>query len=909
MEVKHLNVKIGADKEEYESAMKGVSASLQKHKEQFKKVGKAMTMAGGAIIGTLGMMVKKASDAQEITAKFGTVFQDVFEDAEKSAKNLADSYGLSSVAAKEMLSSTGDLLSGLGVAGDVALSLSERTQQLAVDLASFTNFSGGAKGASEALTKAMLGERESVKALGIVITEEMVKEQLLREGKEKLTGQALLQAKAEATLTIAMSQSKNAIGDYARTQDSLANVVRTLKADFEDLVVEIGKHLIPIVTSLAKKAKEIVGKVTEWMKAHPGLTKVIVIATAAIGALMLILGPLLIILPSLAAGIGIVAGAFMGIIAPIGLVVAAVGVATVTFLKLKSAQDEARKAGERYEENVKKLKDKLNETRKAVGMNNTEWSKLIKTYKGNYAAMAMAIHKGKEGKEMQEALAEVSKKSKKAFDEQKEATEELTVATEGLTKEAGTLIEKLEYVAPASMQLAQEFAAGKISILEYTTGMRNLRLEAERIADPYANLELALDSSVEGFEDWQESTEGVMGSVLESVGLWNQDSQAAYDENAAAAEESARAAQAAWEESHRHLLNFISNVGGVIGQLVQDFKFSWEGIKDFFGGLWDGILGSFKTMIGNMATEWAVGFLKNTLLNLTTGAVSEAAGTITTGIGSAIKSVTTTATKLATSFSPAGIIGSALTGAISGLISGLISGGKATTQIRILRDIRWWLETIQHHIEVGTNQALYAIKDQSLGGFYPKFDAMLDEFYKIRDATKGTLAALTSQGTVYVDVFRSAAFESVGVGITDSIGQMSGNIGGAISDMGDNIGGAVSGVERRIGELDFDTGGIIDAVDRMRDKFGGEANGAVPSFQTGGFVPRDTIAKLHAGEEVIPAGEGRPTYVFAPQYSGIYDRAKIRDLTEREIFPGFKRMLRQNKRGERVQFNRAQRKY
>ena len=77
-----------------------------------------------------------------------------------------------------MLGSTGDLLTGMGATAETALDLSTKTQRLAVDLASFSNYQGGAKGASEALTKAMLGERESVKALGIVISEANVKQKI-----------------------------------------------------------------------------------------------------------------------------------------------------------------------------------------------------------------------------------------------------------------------------------------------------------------------------------------------------------------------------------------------------------------------------------------------------------------------------------------------------------------------------------------------------------------------------------------------------------------------------------------------------------------------------------------------------------------------------------------------------------
>ncbi|UCD57869.1 MAG: hypothetical protein JSV16_01800, partial [Candidatus Hydrogenedentota bacterium] len=223
MTTKSLMVRVGADTKDMERGLSSAQKKIKAFRTGINKIGRVMMVAGAAISGAVGMIVKKASDAEETFAKFGTVFNSVITDAEEAVGELTDRYGLSMNAARDMMSSTGDLLTGLGMQSDVALTLSKRTQQLSVDLASFTNYQGGAKGASEALSKAMLGERESVKSLGIVITEEMVKERLLREGKEKLTGQALLQAKAEATLAIAVDQSKNAIGDYERTSGSLAN--------------------------------------------------------------------------------------------------------------------------------------------------------------------------------------------------------------------------------------------------------------------------------------------------------------------------------------------------------------------------------------------------------------------------------------------------------------------------------------------------------------------------------------------------------------------------------------------------------------------------------------------------------------------------------------------------------------
>jgi len=206
----------------------------------------------GVVVKGFSAVIKKASDAQETVSKFNTVFKSVRKEADQVSANLSKNFGLSSVAAQKLLGDTGDLLSGFGFTGKAALDLAEQTNKLAVDLASFTNIEGGAERASKALTKALIGERESVKELGIAILEKDVVEQVALNRSKGLTFESERQARAIATLELATKQSKNAIGDFARTQDSLANSARVLKAGFDDLLVTLGTKFIPIATKITK---------------------------------------------------------------------------------------------------------------------------------------------------------------------------------------------------------------------------------------------------------------------------------------------------------------------------------------------------------------------------------------------------------------------------------------------------------------------------------------------------------------------------------------------------------------------------------------------------------------------------------------------------------------------------------
>lgn len=218
---------------------KGISSS-------FEKLGMSVAKAFVVFQGLRFVyddLIMAASDMEETNNKFAVTFSEVSEEAEAMSKTLVESYGLSTLESKTLLSNTGDLLGGFGATGKQALDLSSKVQTLAVDLASFTNVEGGAQRASEALTAGLLGEREQLKALGIVIREADVQARLAAEGKANLTGEAKLLATAEATLEIATEQSKNAINDFSRSADSFANRSRMLESLMKDLAVTIGTPL------------------------------------------------------------------------------------------------------------------------------------------------------------------------------------------------------------------------------------------------------------------------------------------------------------------------------------------------------------------------------------------------------------------------------------------------------------------------------------------------------------------------------------------------------------------------------------------------------------------------------------------------------------------------------------------
>lgn len=217
----------------------------------------------------LGMLGRKAiefgqdsigvfSDLQEETQKFGIVFAGVNKGAEAVVKDLMDNFGQSELSARKMLALTGDMLTGFGLGSRDVLDLSAAMAKMGADIASFSNYAGGAEGATYALTKAMLGETEQAKMLGVAIktdTPEFRKLEkqaistgiYIKELGRTFTASTAQEAKAIAVASTIYEQKAHVLGDFARNQGSIANQSRTMANRLIELKATIGGFVDSVI--------------------------------------------------------------------------------------------------------------------------------------------------------------------------------------------------------------------------------------------------------------------------------------------------------------------------------------------------------------------------------------------------------------------------------------------------------------------------------------------------------------------------------------------------------------------------------------------------------------------------------------------------------------------------------------
>lgn len=207
-------------------------------------IGTGLTKAPGIIagvassVGQLDLQLKKATTV--LGEEKGAV--DAWAKANAAAMGLTQSQAVGAAAG------FADLLIPMGFTRAEAAKMSTDVVGLSGALA---EWSGGTKSAAEVsdvLAKAMLGERDGLKALGISISEADVAAKLAVNGTSELTGAALEQAKAVATQQLILEKSTDAQKAYAEGAGSAARKQAEMAARSMELKESMQSALLPVMT-------------------------------------------------------------------------------------------------------------------------------------------------------------------------------------------------------------------------------------------------------------------------------------------------------------------------------------------------------------------------------------------------------------------------------------------------------------------------------------------------------------------------------------------------------------------------------------------------------------------------------------------------------------------------------------
>ncbi len=217
--------------------------------------------------------IELGSDLEEVQNVVDVTFTTMSEKVNEFSKNAAVSAGLSETMAKRYVGTFGAMSKSFGFAENEAYQMSTALTQLSGDVASFYNITQ-----DEAYTKlksVFTGETETLKDLGVVMTQAALDQYALANGFGKTTSKMTEQEKVALRYRFVMEKLAGASGDFVRTSDSWANQTRILKLQVESLMATIGQGLINIFTPVIKVINILLGKLATVANAFKSFTELI----------------------------------------------------------------------------------------------------------------------------------------------------------------------------------------------------------------------------------------------------------------------------------------------------------------------------------------------------------------------------------------------------------------------------------------------------------------------------------------------------------------------------------------------------------------------------------------------------------------------------------------------------------
>ena len=256
----------------------GVSAIRQSFNGLGSVVKKIGVLIGGAFaIGKLTQFGKECvelgSNLAEVQNVVDVTFTTMSDKVNEFAKNAMTSAGLSETMAKQYVGTFGAMSKSFGFSEAQAYDMSTALTQLTGDVASFYNISQ-----DEAYTKlksVFTGETETLKDLGVVMTQSALDQYALANGYGKTTSAMTEQEKVALRLAFVQKQLSAASGDFIRTSDSWANQVRVMQLQLQSLKATVGQGLINLFTPVLKVINILLGKLATLANAFKSFTELI----------------------------------------------------------------------------------------------------------------------------------------------------------------------------------------------------------------------------------------------------------------------------------------------------------------------------------------------------------------------------------------------------------------------------------------------------------------------------------------------------------------------------------------------------------------------------------------------------------------------------------------------------------
>lgn len=243
---------IGKAATEAEGKIGGLGASLA-------KLGVAISVV--AIIKGLISLGKQAvelgSDIVEVQNVVDTAFGSMAYKIEEFSATSIQQFGMSKLSAKQTASTYMAMARSMGLTEDAASDMAIALTGLSGDVASFYNISQAE--ADTKLKSVFTGETETLKSLGVVMTQTNLDAFALANGFGKTTDSMSQSELVALRYQYVMDKLGMAQGDFAKTSGSWANQTRILSENWKEFLSVIGQGLIQALTPAIQLLNKLMG--------------------------------------------------------------------------------------------------------------------------------------------------------------------------------------------------------------------------------------------------------------------------------------------------------------------------------------------------------------------------------------------------------------------------------------------------------------------------------------------------------------------------------------------------------------------------------------------------------------------------------------------------------------------------
>lgn len=244
----------------FNKAFQGISKGLTRVKTGFSnftasiftfKNAVTAVIAGTVVQSVLSVgqsFVDMASDLVETRGKIDVIFGSMSDSIHKWAESSIKNMGLAQQTALDNAALFGDMGVGMDIPVAKAAEMAMSLTQLSADLASFKNISNDV--AKNALKSVYTGETESLKELGVVMTQAALQEFARTRGIQKKISAMKTAEMVELRYQYVLAKTKTAQGDFLRTGGNAANQMRMYNETLKEIKTNFGMTILPEYTKI-----------------------------------------------------------------------------------------------------------------------------------------------------------------------------------------------------------------------------------------------------------------------------------------------------------------------------------------------------------------------------------------------------------------------------------------------------------------------------------------------------------------------------------------------------------------------------------------------------------------------------------------------------------------------------------